>query len=198
MKVPASLVLLSFGVAAAGWLLDARIMLEFGVLMLLAALILVIIAPEQPRQRRTGPRQRRVQAWSVIDGSNVLFWGGQQADLRNVLAVVQEVRAQGRKPQVWFDANAGYRIADRYLREDELARLLGLPVRQVHVAPKGTPADPLILAMATKLSAPVITNDRYRDWQQEYPLARDSQRLIRGRMHDGVARLDGFNHACAA
>lgn len=200
MKLPASLVLFSASLAGTGWLLDSRVALEFGVLMVLAALILLIAAARRPGQRPgagAGARPRRVRAWSVIDGSNVLFWGGPQADLQNVLAVVQAVRARGREPLVWFDANAGYRICDRYLRDDELAQLLNLPGRQVRIAPSGTPADPLILADATKLSATVISNDRFRDWHEQFPLARDPRRVIRGRIAAGTARLERPSAAAA-
>ncbi len=202
MKPPAVLLLMSLGIVAGCWWLQEQMLAEHAVLMAVAALLLLCRAAwrqgrqPQPRAQRAA-QPRRVRAWAVVDGSNVLFWGGPQADLGNVQAVVRAVRARGREPLVWFDANVGYRIADRYLREDELAQLLDLPERQVRVAPKGTPADPLILADATKLSATVVSNDRYRDWHADFPLARDPRRLIRGRIAAGTARLERPSAAAA-
>lgn len=192
MKLPAILVFVSAVVAVAGWTLDARTTLEIGSLMILAALILCGIG----FWRGTGLPRR--QAWAVIDGSNVMFWGGQEANLRHVAAVVRAARAEGHEPIVWFDANAGYRVSGRYLNACELAKYLRLPVRQVMIAPKGTPADPLILDSATRLAAPVITNDRYRDWFDQYPLAADPTRMIRGRIANGAARLDRVSPRAAA
>lgn len=133
--------------------------------------------------------RRKPPARVIIDGSNVLYWAGEQPDLNSVRAVVDQAAAMGLQPVVWFDANAGYLVADRYLNPAAFAQLLRLPLRQVFVAPKGTPADPLILDSATLLGAPVITNDRYRDWQEQYPIARQPDRLIRGLVSNGTARL---------
>ena len=40
-----------------------------------------------------------------------------------------------------FDANAGWKLAGRYLHDGDLARILGLEERQVLVVPKGAQAD---------------------------------------------------------
>lgn len=128
--------------------------------------------------------------WVVIDGSNVMFWQGEVARLETVAAVLREARRAGLRPLVWFDANAGYRLANRHMGVAELARGLGLPRGQVRVAPSGTPADPLLLADAARLGTGVITNDRYRDWVADYPSVRVPGVLVTGRVADGVARLD--------
>jgi hypothetical protein len=81
-------------------------------------------------------------------------------------------------------------LGDRYLGPVALARLLGLPIRHVFVAPKGTPADPLLLQRAERLRARVITNDRFRDWVDDHPQLQDPGFLIKGQMRDGALSLD--------
>jgi hypothetical protein len=80
-------------------------------------------------------------------------------------------------------------VAGQYLRPEKLAKKLGLRQGQVLVAPKGTPADPLLLEEAARLGVRIVTNDRFRDWAEDYPITRDPERFVRGRVRDGVARL---------
>ena len=105
--------------------------------------------------------------------------------------MVSSLTRQGLAPVVWFDANAGYLIAGRYMGPAPLGRALDLPPDQVYVAPKGTPADPLILRGARMLSARVVTNDRYRDWTGTHPEVTTPGFLIRGRVEGDGVRLEG-------
>lgn len=116
----------------------------------------------------------------VVDGSNVLHWSG-AAQAATVAAVVADLKGRGLRPVLWLDANAGYLVAGRHLRPAAFAGHLRLPARQVFAAPKGTPADRLILPAAA-LKAQVVTNDRYRDWVATYPVAAERDRLIRDDM----------------
>ena len=127
----------------------------------------------------------------IIDGSNVMHWGGGAADLALVRAVVAQLAARGLTPLVWFDANAGYLVSDRYMGPDRLARALSVASRQVFVAPKGVPADPLVLKDAEALGARVVTNDRYRDWAVAHPVVGEAGRFTRGEVVAGVVRLGG-------
>ena len=120
--------------------------------------------------------------WIVVDGSNVMHWERDTPDIRSVFHVIVALKSEGYEPIVWFDANAGYLIGDRYLGPTPLARMIGLPERQVYIAPKGTPADPLLLKNAVALKARVVTNDRYRDWEERFPQIRERGFLVRGRM----------------
>jgi hypothetical protein len=103
--------------------------------------------------------------------------------------VVDAVRAEGFRPVVWFDANAGYLTAGRYLGPQLLSGQIGVPARQVFVAEKGVPADPMILHEATSLGARVVTNDRYRDWAERFPKVQEPGFLVRGRIRDGAVSL---------
>lgn len=88
-------------------------------------------------------------------------------------------------PGVIFDANAGYKINDRYLDDGAFASLLGLPDANVLVVPKGTPADRYILEAARSMGARIVTNDRFRDWEDSFPEVRQADLLIRGGFREG-------------
>jgi len=133
-------------------------------------------------------RSRR--AWIVVDGSNVMHWLDNAPTLDSVAFVLADLKERGLYPRVWFDANVGYKVADRYVGPRTLARHLGLEDRQVCIAPRGTPADPLLLEDARKLNARVVTNDRYRDWIESHPQVKVSGFLVRGRLQSGKVTLD--------
>ena len=92
-----------------------------------------------------------------------------------------------------FDANAGWKLAGRYLHDSDLARLLGLEPRQVLVVPKGTQADSYLLETAREFGVRIVTNDRYRDWAVAHPEVLEPGFLIRGGMRDGRAWLKGLD-----
>lgn len=142
------------------------------------------------RRRAARAAGGEVRRWVVIDGSNVLYWQGESPSLNAVSAVLGEVRKAGLTPVVWFDANVGYKVGDSYLNPAELARRLGISRKQVRVAPRGSPADPLLLQEAAKLGTGVVTNDRYRDWQASFPSVAEPGVLVHGRVEDGTVRLD--------
>ena len=141
---------------------------------------------DAPLSKKSAFKRRHL----VIDGSNVLDWNGNQPDIRTVLQTVKQVKAAGFTPGVIFDANVGYKIGNRYLDDTDLARLLGLPVERVLVVPKGVAADQYILKSARNLGASIVTNDRYRDWAQEFPGVAKPGFLITGFIIDGVVKLD--------
>lgn len=132
---------------------------------------------------------RRREPLVVFDGSNILYWNNEVPDLRTVRSAVDVARAKGYAPIVWFDANVGYLVSDGYLGPVRLARALGLPAQQVMVSPSGTPADPLILRMAQRRKALIVTNDRYRDWQEDFPILRKGSLLVCGYWARGRVQL---------
>lgn len=116
----------------------------------------------------------------VIDGSNVLYWKDNSPQMDSLRRVIDRLETLGFAPGVVFDANAGYLLTGRYQDDGRLASMLGLPEDQVLVVPRGTPADPTILNIARSLQAPVLSNDRYRDWLDDYPEAATPGHVIRG------------------
>lgn len=136
----------------------------------------------RPKRRRGGPSKAKIRV--VVDGSNVMFWGGDPSHL--VLKhVIASLKSKGFSPYVIFDANVGYKLGDRYLDDAPMARLIGLPADQVLVVEKGVAADEWILKVATEQNVRVVSNDRFRDWKIRYPIVGKKNRIIRGAWKSG-------------
>jgi hypothetical protein len=142
------------------------------------------------RIRRSGRAEKPEQKWLVLDGSNIMHWKDGIPRIETLREVVYHIESLGFLPGVVFDANAGYLISDKYLHDSGFAMILGLPAERVMVVPKGTPADPTILAAARDLGAQVVTNDRFRDWADSYPEVGDPGFLVRGGYRSGCLWLD--------
>ncbi|MEZ5716258.1 MAG: hypothetical protein R3D85_14535 [Paracoccaceae bacterium] len=125
----------------------------------------------------------------LIDGSNVMHWNGGEPDIKVVRDVARALAANGYQVGVIFDANAGYKLAGRYLNEAALARQTGLAPAQIMVSPKGQPADGFLLEAARDMAAPIVSNDRFRDWQDAYPEIAEPGRLIHGTWQGGAPHL---------
>lgn len=125
----------------------------------------------------------------ILDGSNILYWDGGTPRLETVQSVVEALIRKGYAPGVVFDANAGYLLFGSYKHDGALSRKLGLAVDRVKVVPKGMPADPAILQAARDMDAPVVTNDRFRDWADQFPEVRRDGHLVRGSCKSGQVRL---------
>ena len=128
----------------------------------------------------------------MVDGSNVIYWQDNTPQLEPLLQVVQDLSRRGLKPGVVFDANVGYKLSGKFLGERDLSRLLSLPRDQILVVPKGTQADSFLLETARDLKAPIVTNDRFRDWVDRYPDVAQQGRLITGGIRDGQIWLKGL------
>ena len=153
---------------------------------LVASLFLLLRALFRARSRRAIAKR----GWIMIDGSNVMHWKEGVPDISTVREVVEHLAGLGYTPGVVFDANAGYKMADRYLGDGALAKALGLSRKQVIVVPKGTPADPTILSACRDLQARVVSNDRFRDWGEAYPEIGQKGHLVRGGYRRGGLWLD--------
>lgn len=182
MIVPLLLFLMSLTLAAYALLNALHDLTLLGALTAVASLVLLLRAVLL--RRPVGPR------WIVVDGSNVLWWNENIPALDSVARVAADLVRRGYVPLVWFDANVGYVIADRFLPDHQIARRLGLASTQVFVAPKGTPADPLVLREARQRQACIVTNDRYRDWTEAHPEVLTPGHLIRGSLREGMVALD--------
>lgn len=140
--------------------------------------------------RRAVRAHKETKKWLVLDGSNIMHWQGGTPQIETLREVVQHISSQGFSLGVVFDANAGYLLADTYVHDSGFGRILGLPEERVMVVPKGTPADPTILAAARDLNAQVVTNDRFRDWAESYPEVSTPGFLIRGGYRSGRLWMD--------
>jgi len=133
------------------------------------------------RAWRAGEGRKQI----VVDGSNVMYWKDGAPDIRAVRDVVDHLRVQGYHPRVIFDANAGYLLIGRYQHDRALSSQLDLPVAQVTVVPKGTPADPLILQTARATRGQVVSRDQFRDWAEAHPEVTRPGHLIKGGYRKG-------------
>lgn len=129
------------------------------------------------------------QNWIILDGSNVMHWNDTAPDIGIVRTLVRALERHGYSVGVVFDANAGYLISDSYMHDEDLGALLDLPPDRVMVVPKGTQADGFILRAARDFNARIVTNDRFRDWQEQYPETARPGFLIQGGFRDGAPYL---------
>lgn len=108
----------------------------------------------------------------LIDASNVAHsTEGERPRLANILAVRDKIVEEGQEPIIVADAALRHQIDAR----GEYEKLIDDgTVRQ---APAGTDADYFILSFARELDARIVSNDRFRDRQKQFPDAQD--RIIR-------------------
>lgn len=149
--------------------------------VLVAVLLLVLRQRQTPPVKETCPPPNAI----VVDGSNVLHWGGEPsgAVLRTVLRTIEK---GGLAPIVIFDANVGYVLNGKFMDEAALARVTGVPTKCIHVVNKGTVADEVILGFAEDHGLRVVSNDRYRDWRVRFPFIAAKGRAVRGTYRDGA------------
>jgi hypothetical protein len=200
------LLVLCLALSAVGWLLPELwhgAALPLGLISAAAVAVLTLwygIASPAVREERLSSRPlpkargglfRRpvVRPKILVDGSNVLHWAGQGPDIETLRGVLREIDSQGLEPIVYFDANVGYLVGDRWLGPGPMSRKLGLGFHNVVIAEKGTPADPLLLDAARRSGARIVTNDRYRDWYEMYPEAAAPERAVRGWAGEGRVSL---------
>lgn len=183
MIAPVVLLLLSFaGILCALVLPDAGDWLLVTGPAAIASGILILRAMVRPK----APALPTV----ILDGSNVMHWRDNTPQIETLREVIVALERAGFAPGVVFDANAGYKLIGRYLHDDTLSRVLGLPRSRVMIVNKGEPADPKILRAARDHGARVVTNDRFRDWIAEFPEITQAGALIRGGYRNGALWLE--------
>ncbi len=168
---------------------------EMGVgVVLLAVLALAFLIPHIWRLSRPLPKPNP-EGWLLIDGSNVMHWDGNTPKLESVRRVMDHLMRLGYVPSLVFDANAGWKLFDRYMHDHDFAKLLEVDQQQVLVVPKGTPADPYLLQTAREFGVRIVTNDRFRDWSADYPEVTEPGFLIAGRLDAVEVSLTGLKPA---
>jgi hypothetical protein len=120
-----------------------------------------------------------------VDGSNVLFWGGDGPSAMILTRVLRALEEKGYVPIVYFDANVGYVLAKRYYNESRMAGMIKIPKRHICVVDKGVIADEAILAFASEHRLRVVTNDNFRDWRVQFPHADKKGVLVNGTWQEG-------------
>lgn len=187
MIAPAFLLLLSLaGLVCATGLPGASDWLLLAAPATLASLILLLRAMLAARRAGKAATRPRV----IVDGSNVMHWRDNTPRIETLREVIMALDGAGFAAGVVFDANAGYKLAGRYLHDRNLSGMLGLPTDHVMIVPRGEPADPAILTAARDFGARVVSNDRFRDWADSFPDLTQARRLIRGGYRDGKLWLE--------
>lgn len=158
--------------------------------LFLIALRLMLHLPRRKSARPSGWRPAQAARFILVDGSNVMHWRDNIPDIEPVREVIASLKTKGFTPGVVFDANVGYKLEGRYRNHYKLARRIGLPPEQVMVVPKGEPADPMILRAARDYGGRVVSQDRFRDWEAEFPELRRPDFRVRGGYDRGKLWLD--------
>ncbi len=105
----------------------------------------------------------------VVDGSNVA-WEQQTDDgaprVSNIVAMDRDLRDRGFSPIVIVDASLRHQVDDPNQLEGLLdgGRLLQ--------APAGTKADYFVLVTARQQDAPIVSNDTFDEWRDEFEFER--------------------------
>ena len=156
-------------------------------LLLLPALIgfLVLLALRARRPAPVTPKDEVPRNAIVVDGSNVMHWGGAPSSV--VLSrVLRSLESKGYTPIVFFDASAGYQLSDRYRDEKYLSDAIDVPQAHVCVVDKGVIADQSILAFSADHGLRVVSNDQYRDWRVHFPHLDRKGAVLRGTYENGT------------
>ncbi|WP_424941647.1 NYN domain-containing protein [Aliiroseovarius sp. S253] len=154
--------------------------------LVFAASLFLLLRLLKPKERQAS----RARTRAVVDGSNVMHWQNGEPCFEPLQDVLGELKKLGFAPGVIFDANAGYLLVGKYQDDDKLAKRLKLPEDAVVVVSKGSSADPVILKAARELNGIVVTNDRFRDWVEDFPEIHRPGFLIRGGYKAGNLWLD--------
>lgn len=162
------------------------LLLMFGLSRLLKALIALAF---RPKASKRAPDPSEPSDTVIVDGSNVMYWKDGKPRLDVVIEVLAKLYSAGLSPGVMFDANAGYLVSEAYMHDAAFARKLGVPKANVLVVPKGTPADATILKAARDMRGRVVSNDRFRDWAEEFPEVEEEGFLIKGGYAKGAVWL---------
>lgn len=167
-------------------LLLAPAAIVFAILLLLSLRDRAVVDVAQPEDRtpEEGPPSNAI----VVDGSNVMYWGGEPSAL--ILSqVLRAIENKGYAPIVFYDANVGYVLGDRYYDELKMASVTGVAKENICVVDKGVVADQAILAFSKDHKLRIVSNDRYRDWRGQFPHVKRKGRLVRGTCKSGAVKL---------
>ena len=121
-------------------------------LLLITALGIVALVAYLRFQRPRSPTAptkppRKPAQYIVVDGSNVMHWGGEPSELV-LTRVIARLKKSGLTPIVYFDANVGYKLGNRHANSQDMATRLMLAHHHVIVVPKGVVADEILLQTA--------------------------------------------------
>lgn len=127
---------------------------------------------------------------AIVDGANLAYaerGGRGRPKIANLMAIRAALEERGFDVTIFVDASLARRIDD----PDRLRALIG--DGEIIQSPAGTEADEAILEMARERDAVVVSNDRFRDWVDEFPWI--DERRVGAIVVDGRAQLRGLDGA---
>ncbi len=138
--------------------------IDWGAIAILGVLLLVVFVWIH-RRPAPAPRPAPVtpQRQIAVDGTNVMFWRDEVAQIATLKNVLKRLRREGYDPVVFLDASSRHHVGDKSLNESKFAQVLGLARNRLMVVPAGTEADELILEFAGQYKLSIVSNDRFRD-----------------------------------
>ena len=148
-------------------------MSDWGVIAVLGLLLLAVFLWLR-RWPRISPAPSRQQI--VVDGTNVMFWKDESAQISTLNTVLKRLRHEGYDPVVFLDASSRHHVGDKSLNARKFGEVLGLAADHLTVVPARTEADAQLLDYARQNRLAVVSNDRFRDRARE---ARNI-RLVKG------------------
>lgn len=116
----------------------------------------------------------------IIDGLNVCMWKKKAVSLRILLTLSEQLRNRGENFFCFFDANTRHKLPKNEVSVFDL--LLGSFPDNFNEITGGIKADDFILNKANIDGAAVISNDRFRDYFEQYRWLEKEEklRLIKG------------------
>ncbi|MEM2618809.1 MAG: hypothetical protein QW356_04925 [Candidatus Hadarchaeales archaeon] len=120
----------------------------------------------------------------VVDGSTVLYNGGSQPHLQNLLLLMEELERRGARFEVYCDASIRHKVDDKKQYE-KLVR-----EGKIVQCPAGTQADKWILKRAEATGAKIITLDRYDDLAVDFPFVVEPGRRVPFMIRGNQVMLD--------
>lgn len=185
--------LLTLGLGAVVWQVyplvpeNALTWLCGGVLVIIAYIAARLWPNETPQTAAAEPRNKDLKE-IVIDGTNVLYWDGNEPALWTLREVVDALTKRGYAPYVFLDASSRHHLKDKSLTPKAFAKALALKPSRVMVCPAGTEADTFILKFAKAEKLPIVSNDRFSDRAQQVK----GIKLIKGVIANGKPIFEGF------
>jgi hypothetical protein len=116
----------------------------------------------------------------ILDGSNVATETDLQmrkvTKLKTLLSCKRAIENEypGHELIIFVDANFKFALEDQELKQFEELEVS----KEITRTPGGVEADSVILKIAKRNNARIITGDRYRDWVKSYPIISEPGRII--------------------
>ncbi|GGA31604.1 hypothetical protein [Neptunicoccus cionae] len=127
---------------------------------------------------------------AVFDGSNIYHLGlKQNVGPLPLRALADRLREEGYRIVCFFDANIYFTLRDNgnipprsgRFHPNMLCDAFGLSALEIYVVPKGVQADKFIVETLSHLPISfAVTNDRFRDYEAQYSLLRESNDWRKG------------------